>query len=192
MNKIWTFFVICSCIALVFTDPSIMISEMTTATSDVLRLCAELLAIYTVWMGILEIVDQTGLGNKLAKLLSPLIKWLFKIDDAETEKYIALNMSSNMLGLGNASTPMGIKAMQRLDDKSGKITPPMIMLLIVNATSIQLLPTTVVGLRATAGSVNPSDIILPTFFATLITCVVAVFATKLCQRLASKKKAVKK
>lgn len=191
MNKIWTFLMICSITALIFTDPTIIVSEMTNATMDVLKLCAELLAIYTVWMGVLEIVDQTGLGNKLAKLLSPLIKWLFKIEDKETTKCIAMNLSCNMLGLGNASTPMGIKAMQRLDDGSGKITPTMIMLLIVNATSIQLLPTTVVGLRATAGSTDPTNIIIPTLIATIITCVVGVLLAKLCERLFSKQ-AVKK
>lgn len=179
---------ILSIVALIFTEPSIVLTEMTTASMGVLKLCAELLAIYTIWMGILEIVDQTGLGNKLANLLKPLIRWLFKIDDPETSKYIALNISSNMLGLGNASTPMGIKAMQRLDDGSGVITPAMIMLLIVNATSIQLLPTTVVGLRATAGSASPSDIILPTLFATIITCVMGVFLTKLCQKIFKKRR----
>ena len=172
-----------SIMALLFTNPSIVISEMQGASMDVLMLCANLLAVYTIWMGILEIVDATGLGAKLAKLLSPLIKWLFKINDSETEKYIALNMSSNILGLGNASTPMGIKAMQRLDDGSGKITAPMIMLLIVNATSIQLFPTTVVGLRAAAGSVDPASIILPTILGTIITCITAITATKLCEKI---------
>lgn len=179
---------ICSITALIFTDPSIVVNEMTTASMGVLKLCAELLAIYTIWMGLLEIVDKTGLGQKLANLLSPLIYWLFKIEDKETMKYIAMNMSCNMLGLGNASTPMGIKAMQRLDDGSGMITPAMIMLLIINATSIQFLPTTVVGLRATAGSANPSDIIIPTLIATIITCITAIFATKLCQKIFRKKK----
>lgn len=187
MNRIWTFLMVASITALIFTDPEIVISEMTTASMGVLRLCAELLAIYTIWMGLLEIVDQSGLGGKLAKLLSPIIKWLFKIDDKETTKYIALNMSSNMLGLGNASTPMGIKAMQRLDDGSGVATPAMIMLLIVNATSIQFLPTTVVGLRTTAGSATPSDIIFPTLIATILTCIVGIFLTKLCQKIFRKK-----
>ena len=155
---------------------------------DVINLCITLLAVYTVWLGILEIVDATGLGAKLARLLRPLIRKLFKINDPETEKYIALNMSSNILGLGNASTPMGIKAMQRLDDGSGKITAPMIMLLIVNATSIQLFPTTVVGLRAQAGSVDPTSIILPTILGTIITCITAITATKTCEKIFFKKR----
>ena len=174
---------ILSIAALIITNPQNVISEMTNASMDVIELCITLLAVYTVWLGILEIVEATGLGARLAKLLSPFIRWLFKIDDKETQKYIALNMSSNILGLGNASTPMGIKAMKRLDDGSGKITAPMIMLLIVNATSIQLFPTTVVGLRAASGSADPTSIILPTIIGTLITCITAITVTKTCEKI---------
>ncbi|MBO5310254.1 MAG: hypothetical protein J6A98_03550 [Clostridia bacterium] len=188
MNKLWTYLMILSIAALIFVQPQSVISEMTNASMDVINLCITLLAVYTIWLGILEIVDATGLGARLARLLRPLIRKLFKINDPETEKYIALNMSSNILGLGNASTPMGIKAMKRLDDGSGKITAPMIMLLIVNATSIQLFPTTVVGLRAQAGSVDPTSIILPTILGTIITCITAITATKVCEKIFFKKR----
>ena len=188
MNKIWTYLMILSITALIFIEPSAVVTEMTNASLDVLSLCVNLLAVFTIWMGLLEIVDATGLGDKLANLLKPFIRWLFKIKDPETEKYIALNMSSNMLGLGNASTPMGIKAMKRLDDGSGKITAPMIMLLIVNATSIQLMPTTVVGLRASAGSIDPTSIIMPTILGTLITSVTAIFVTKTLEKIFFKRR----
>lgn len=188
MNKIWTFFVVVSIIALLFSSPELVISEMTNTSWNVCVLCAELLAVYAIWMGLLEIVDATGLGQKLAHLLSPLIRWLFKTKDEETTKYIALNMSANMLGLGNASTPMGIKAMQKLDDGSGKITSAMIMLLIVNSTSIQFLPTTVVGLRSSAGSLTPTDIIFPTLISTILTFLFGIFSAKLCEKLKRGKK----
>ena len=99
---------------------------------------------------------------------------------------IALNMSANILGLGNASTPMGIKAMQALDDGSGKATFSMIMLLVVNATSIQLLPSTVIGLRSSAGSANPADIILPTIIATAITTICGISLVLFCNFLHKK------
>lgn len=180
---------IASILALIFIEPSAVMTEMTNSAMDVLTLCVSLLAVYTIWLGLLEIVDATGLGDKLANFLKPFIRWLFKIKDPETEKYIALNMSSNILGLGNASTPMGIKAMKRLDDGSGKITAPMIMLLIVNATSIQLLPTTVVGLRASAGSIDPTSIILPTILGTLITSITAICVTKCLEKIFFKRRA---
>lgn len=190
MNKIWAYMMIVSVIALMLTNPSILVTEMTDASWNVLKLCAELFAIYTVWMGLLEIVDKSGLGEIVAKYLSPIIKWLFKIKDPETIKYIALNLSSNMLGLGNASTPMGIKAMQRLDDKSGKATPAMIMLLIVNSTIIQILPTTTIGLRASSGSQSPSDIIIPTILATIVTCLFGILMAKLCEKIFLRKNKV--
>lgn len=194
MNKIWFVMVVGSICFMLWVDPSSVLNEMIDASSEALSLCIELCAVYAVWMGVLELVEASGLGNKLARLLHPLIKKLFKIDDSETEKMIALNMSANMLGLGNAATPMGINAMKRLDDGSGTATPAMIMLIVINATSIQLLPSTVIGLRAAAGSASPADIILPTLIATACTCTVGILLVKLCNSLYAKikKKGAKK
>ncbi len=174
MNKIWLLMMLASLIVLLYIDPGATLSTMIDASTSALTLCIELCAVYAVWLGLLEIVDATGLGQKLAKLLKPLIKKLFRIDNEEIEKMIALNMSANILGLGNAATPMGIKAMKSLDDGSGVATFSMIMLVVVNATSIQLLPSTVIGLRANAGSENPADIILPTILATIVTVSIGI------------------
>lgn len=188
MNKIWFVMVVGSISVLIWTDPANILNSMIDSSAQALSLCIELCAVYAIWMGILELVDASGLGEKLAKLLHPLIKKLFKIDDIETEKMIALNMSANILGLGNAATPMGINAMKRLDDKSGVATPAIIMLLVINATSIQLLPSTVIGLRASAGSLSPSDIILPTIIATACTFLLGISLVKFCNRLYAKRK----
>ena len=91
---------------LIFSNPSLVLSTMIDASDGALKLAVELCAVYAVWLGLLELVEESGLSRKLAKVLHPVIKWLFKIDDPETEKMIALNMSANMLGLGNAATPM--------------------------------------------------------------------------------------
>ena len=174
MNKIWLLMMLASLIVLLYVDPGATLSTMIDASTSARTLCIELCAVYAVWLGLLEIVDATGLGQKLAKLLRPLIKKLFRVDNEEIEKMIALNMSANILGLGNAATPMGIKAMKSLDDGSGVATFSMIMLVVVNATSIQLLPSTVIGLRANAGSENPADIILPTILATIVTVSIGI------------------
>ncbi len=194
MNKIWFVMVVGSICFMLWVDPSNVLNEMINASSEAFTLCIELCAVYAVWLGILELVEASGLGNKLARLLRPLIKKLFKIDDIETEKMIALNMSANMLGLGNAATPMGINAMKKLDDGSGTATPAMIMLIVINATSIQLLPSTVIGLRASAGSTAPADIILPTLIATACTCTLGILLVKLCNNFyaKTKKKGAKK
>ena len=186
MNKIWLFMMLASLLVLLFVDPGATLSTMIDASTGALTLCIELCAVYAVWLGLLEIVDATGLGKKLAKLLRPLIRKLFRVNNEEIEKMIALNMSANMLGLGNAATPMGIKAMQALDDGSGKATFSMIMLVVVNATSIQLLPSTVIGLRANAGSADPADIILPTILATIVTVSIGISLVILCDKIKKK------
>ena len=187
MNRIWFIMIVGSICFLLWSDPSNVLSVMIDASGEAFSLCIELCAVYAVWLGVLELVEESGLGKKLAKLLHPLIKKLFKIDDQETEKMIALNMSANMLGLGNAATPMGIAAMKRLDDGSGIATPAMIMLIVINATSIQLLPSTVIGLRTAAGSVSPSDIILPTLIATTCTCALGITLVSICNKIRQKR-----
>ncbi len=180
--------IISSLCFLLWSAPDTIVGVMIEASSGAFKLCIELAAVYAVWLGVLELVDASGLGEKLAKLLHPVIKKLFKIDNSEIEKMIALNMSANMLGLGNAATPMGIKAMKALDDGSGIANTAMIMLIIINATSIQLLPSTVIGLRAAAGSSSPADIILPTIIATTVTSVLGVILVKLCSKFFEKPK----
>ncbi len=186
MNRIWFVMVVLSICLLLFNDPSGMLNTMIEASGGALSLAIELCAVYAVWLGVLELVEASGLSEKLAKLLRPLIRWLFKIKDEEAEKMIALNMSANMLGLGNAATPMGINAMKKLDDKSGIANHAIIMLVVLNSTSIQLLPSTVIGLRAAAGSQSPADIILPTLIATICTCIVGISLTKLANFLHDK------
>ena len=186
MSVFWFIMMFASILVLLITTPSAVLSEMIGASASALSLCIELCAVYVVWLGILELVDASGLGEKLAKLLRPLIKKIFKIDNTETEKIIALNISANMLGLGNAATPMGIKAMQSLDDKSGKANFAIIMLIVLNATSIQLLPTTVIGLRTSAGSTNPSDIILPTLIVTFCTTLLGIILVHTIDKLSKR------
>ncbi len=174
MNIFWLMMMLASILVLLIVNPGAVLSEMISASTDALTLCIELCAVYAVWLGIIELVDASGLGEKLAKLLRPLIKKIFKVENPETQYLIAMNVSANMLGLGNAATPMGIKAMKALDDGTGKANFAMIMLIVLNATSIQLLPTTVIGLRSSAGSENPADIILPTLIVTFITTILGI------------------
>ena len=179
---------ISSIFVLLFTNPSAMLSEMIGASTSALNLCIELCAVYAVWLGIIELVDISGLGEKLSKLLRPLVRKLFRVEDEKTQKLIAMNISANLLGIGNAATPMGIKAMQALDDKSGVANYAMIMLIIVNVTSIQLLPTTVIGLRTSAGSANPADIIFPSIIATFCTTLLGIVLVYFVDKFLSKRK----
>lgn len=188
MNIFWLLMMLSSILVLLITNRSAVLSEMIGASASSLKLCIELCAVYAVWLGMLELLEASGLSQKLAKLLRPIIRRVFKVEDEQAQKYIAMNLSANMLGLGNASTPMGIKAMQSLDDKSGKANFSMIMLIVINATSIQLLPTTIIGLRTSAGSTNPADIILPTLLATILTTILGIVLVHLIDKILRKRR----
>lgn len=182
MDKIWLAIMILSLVFLIFTSPETALTSMITASGTAVNLAVKLLAVYAVWLGLIEIVKETQLSKKLSNLLSPLIDFLFGKVDNKAKDYIAMNMSFNMLGVGNAATPTGIKAFNALEDGSDKITTAMVMLLVINTTSIQLLPTTIIGMRVTAGSVNASDIIMPSLIATIISTAVGVILVKLIYR----------
>lgn len=188
MNKIWVVMMLLGTAALLISNPGATISTLLDASASAVELSISLLGIYAVWLGLLEILEASGLSKKISKLLRPLIKKLFKDANEETQKDISINISANMLGLGNAATPYGIKAMKGLDDGSGVATKSMIMLMVLNATSIQLLPSTTISLRAAAGSSSPADIILPTLLATLISCLTGVGLTLLCGKIFKRKK----
>ena len=190
MRKIWFFMVLASLVTLLFIDPEPSINAMMNAGSDAVTLVIRHLGIYAVWLGIIALVDACGLSDKLANLLEPIIDWLFGKTDQNTKKYLALNMSANILGMGNACTPTGIKAMEGLDKQNNSITASvaMIMLVVINATSIQLIPTTIIGLRAQYGSITSSDIILPTIISTAVSTILGIILVKLCAKIRERRK----
>lgn len=182
--------VLSSIVTLLFVNPEDCINAMMTAGSDAVTLTIKLLGIYAVWLGVIALIDASGLSNKLASLLEPAIDWLFGKTDPRTKKYLAINMSTNILGLGNASTPAGLKAIEGLDKQNNALTAStaMIMLIVINATGIQLIPTTVIGLRNQYGSTNSSDIILPTLIATFIPTIIGIIMVKIFSKMKRRKK----
>ena len=159
-----------------------------SAGEKAVNLCISLISIYAIWLGILEVLDKSGLSKVLAKILKPIIRFLFGKQDDETNEVLAINLSANMLGMGNASTPSGIKAMQMLDDKSGKATPAMIMLTVINSMSLQIIPTTLIGMRIAYKSANPANIIFPIIITSFISTFIAVMLVKLFYRQKKVKK----
>lgn len=182
MKRIWFVIMASSLIALCILNPENSLNAMMRAGENAVMLSIKLVGIYAVWLGILGIVDQTKLSDKISSLLSPVIDFLFgKNIDTQTKSFLAMNLSTNILGMGNACTPMGIKAMNGLDKLNGGETAStaMIMLMVINATSIQILPTTIIGLRANYGSTTSSDIILPSIIATSLTTILGILLVKL-------------
>ena len=182
MSKIWLFMIVSSLFVLVVSAPEKALTVMMGASANGVQMCIEFLGIYSIWLGVLQVLDDTKLSHKLSHLLQKPIRFVFGQTDPETEKNICLNVSSNILGLGSAATPFGIKAMQGMDKGSEIATKGMIMLVLINSTGIQVLPTTVIGLRALAGSVAPSCIIWPTIVATFIPTIIGIILVKLIYR----------
>ena len=174
MSKIWVTIIISSLIITSIKAPSSIISTMMEAAKMGVTMSIEFIGIYAVWMGIMQVLDDCKLSHKLSSILSRPVKRIFGQVDPETEKNICLNIASNIIGIGSAATPYGIKAMKGLDKGDTKATKAMIMLVVINSTGIQLLPTTVIGMRAMAGSISPSCILWPTIVATFVPTILGI------------------
>lgn len=166
-----------------FSQPSSIVSTMMTASKTGVSMAIEFIGIYAVWMGLMQVLDDCKLSHKLSSILSRPVRKIFGQTNPETEKNICLNIASNIIGIGSAATPYGIKAMKGLDDGSGKVSKAMILLVVINSTGIQLLPTTVIGMRAMAGSASPSCILWPTVLATFVPTILGVLmVVSLCRK----------
>lgn len=183
MNYIWCGMIVVSIIVSVFNGN---VEETVNAgfegASAAVATVLSFAGIMCFWTGILKIAEKSGLSEKIEKLLRPIINFLFKDAGEEAKKYIAMNMSANLLGMGNAATPMGIKAMKCLDSENPtpkKASNDMCMLVIINTASLQLIPTTIIALRTASGSADPFSIILPIWITSLTALLTAVFLAKL-------------
>ena len=182
MSKIWIVLIVSSLITTCIFAPSTIVGTMMEAAKMGVTMSIEFIGIYAVWMGFMQVLDDCKLSHKLSKMLSKPVQYIFGKTDEETEKNICLNIASNIIGIGSAATPYGIKAMQGLDKGNAKASKAMIMLVVINSTGIQLLPTTVIGMRAIAGSVSPSCILWPTILSTFIPTIIGIILVKLIYR----------
>ncbi|WP_373044409.1 nucleoside recognition domain-containing protein [Vulgatibacter sp.] len=140
-----------------------------------------------LWLGLLRVAEEAGLTEWLARGVRPLMKRLFPDVPPEHPAMTAmvLNVAANALGLGNAATPLGLKAMeelQTLNPRRDTATDAMVLFLVINTSSVQLIPATVVAMRAAGGSENPTAIVGPTLLATLISTVIGITVAKLLAR----------
>ena len=179
MNTIWIIMFIISVISLCFGDPSKVLSSLLSASNSAVKLSFELCAIYAIWLGIFGILEKSGLSQKVSKLLSPIINKIFgksNLSD-ESKKYVSMNISANLLGMSGAATPLGIKAiesMQKDNPNKSIVSFPMILLIAISCSSVQLLPTSIIGMLASAGSTNPTGIILPSIICSFLSTAIAI------------------
>lgn len=182
MNYIWCAMIIISLIcAAINGNMAETVNAAFTGAKSSLEVILSFAGVMCMWTGFLKIAEKCELTDKLSHLLSPIVKKLFPDASKEAARYISANISANFLGMGNAATPMGINAMRELDrtNKSDSPTKNMCMLVVINTTSLQLIPSTVIALRAGAGAAAASDIIVPVWIASAAGFAAAVLAVKL-------------
>lgn len=185
INVIWFFILAFGIIFGIVCGKGGEISKSIISSSDsTVKLIINLVGIMCLWCGIMKIAEKSGLTYKIAKLMKPILKLLFK-EAAKDEKAmgaIVMNITANMMGLSNAATPFGIKAMKelsRLNNKKEEASDDMALFLVLNAVCIQFLPTTVISIRAAMGSRNPAETIVPAVITTTIAAIVGVICCRI-------------
>lgn len=166
MNVIFAVIFLAAAIVFLVHDPEGFLPAMLAGGQKAATVCLALLASYCVWLGFFKVLEKSGLSERLAKGLYPAARRLFRSQDRQTLALACQNIAANLLGLPGAPTPPGVAATQKFLAAGNDYAAD--MLFVLNATSLQLLPTTVIALRAAAGSSSPADILAPTLLATLV------------------------
>lgn len=187
MAAIWTGMVVISILCGLATGngPAVGAAALEGAGAAV-DLCLAMAGVLCLWMGVMEIMKRSGLSAGLSRLLRPLLRRLYPefARDREVMDCISANVSANLLGLGNAATPLGIQAAQKMSRRRpGVACDGMCMLVVCNTASIQLIPTTVAGVRLAAGCETPFDILPAVWLASAISVCVGILAAKVLARL---------
>ena len=185
LNIIWPIFIIISYIYAILTGRVNEINNSVFESCEsAVKLTITFLGTMCLWSGIMQIAKKTTLIDKLTNFLNPIMKILFPEIQKQNpvHKEISMNMVANILGLGNAATPLGLKAMktmQKENPKKDTLTNSMAMFIIINTASIQLIPTTVIAIRSSLGSTNPTSIIIPVWIATICAAFAGIIAAKI-------------
>lgn len=159
-------------------------ASMLAGAGEAVTLCLELAGAYLLFMGLMGIARRAGLMDVLSRRLAPVTRWLFP-HAGDAAGPITLCLAANMLGMGNAATPFGLEAMRALDEHNphpGVATDEMCVLIAVNGSALQLLPTGLLALRQAAGSAAPASVVLPSLIASAVSTAVAVILCRLCMR----------
>ena len=192
LNVIWPIFIIISVIyAFLCGNIENVSNGIFSSLNDVIDLSLTLLGTMCLWNGIMEIARNTSFVDRLCKMLNPLIKILFpRLENEKAKREISMNIVANFLGLGNAATPLGLKAMKTLQEDNkikDTLNNYMVMFIVLNTASLQLIPTNVIAIQNSLGSNSPSGIIFPVWIATIIAAIVGITVTKILINLSNKK-----
>lgn len=150
------------------------------------ELCLSMTGVLCLWMGMMEIMHRSGLSSLLSRLLRPILKRLYPefAGNKAVMDTVSANLSANLLGLGNAATPLGMEAARLMSEKSPGVASNSLCLLVVcNTASVQLIPTTVASVRSAAGCAHPFDILPAVWLASVISVTVGICAAKIMERV---------
>ena len=187
LSWFWVCAVICSVIFSVLTGRVGAAAAVTEGAVKAVELCIAMAGPLALWAGLGKLMDRVGLTGILSKVLSPVLRWLFPQirTDPELAGHLSGNVTANLLGLGNAATPMGIRAAGRLRDPAdpARATDQLCRLVVMNTASIQLLPTTVAAVRQSAGCLSPFDILPCVWVSSILSVSAGLLAAKLLGRV---------
>ena len=184
LNIIWPLFIVISFIYAFFSGNIEQVSNgIFESLTDVVNLSLTFLGTMCLWNGIMEIAKKTTLIKKITSLLKPLIKFLFPelTNNEKAKEELSMNIIANVLGLGNAATPLGLKAMKTMQKENKDKTTlsnSMAMFILINTASIQLIPTNVIAIRNSLNSTAPTQIIFPVWIATIVAAISSIMAAK--------------
>jgi spore maturation protein A len=188
INYIWFFIIAVGIIFGFMTGQGDAVSKaVINSTNSTVELIIGLIGLMCLWCGVMKIAERSGLTDKIAILLKPFLRLIFKkaAKDEKAMGAIVMNLTANIMGLSNAATPFGIKAMeemQKLNSKKSTASDDMALFLVLNAACIQIVPATILSIRAACNSQNPGIIILPAILATGTAAIVGILVCKLLQR----------
>ena len=179
MNAIFTVIFIISAILSLCTSPTDFLTALLDGSSKSAGVCVSLLSTYAVWLGLMQVWEDSGVSKAVSKALQPLCKKWFQTDDVATLNAISMNLSANLLGISGAATPYGIRACQLLDG-TPNAEYSSCMFFVLNATSIQLLPTSIIGVRVAMRSVSPYGVVLPILLTSICATLLAAVLCRIC------------
>lgn len=196
LNLVWPIFIIISfSYSIISGNLQNLNSSIFDSVENAVNLSITMLGTMCMWSGIINVAINTKIMEIMNKLLKPVIKFLFPEirENKKAQNEISMNMVANILGLGNAATPLGLKAMETLQKENKnkqELSNSMIMLIVINTASIQIIPTTIIAIRSSLGAENPTSIIVNVWIATICAAIVGVTVTKLLIKHASKREKV--
>lgn len=185
INKIWCFFIIISIIfSLINGNLNLVNQSIFSSINDTTQMSINLFGSMCFWCGIIKIISETTLQEKLKKIISPLNKKIFNNSDSKKSAYefISINMVTNMLGIGNAATPAGlnaIKELEKINENKNELSDEMILFIAINTASLQIIPTNIISIRNSFNSVNPSGIIIGVWFSSILTFISIIVFSKI-------------